>query len=255
MTPTHSNRFEEFFADDSYVALKNLLYNYLLRKRAVSKSVKGEGDGPILEVGSGLSPMITDSDEVIYSELSFPALQFLKKTQRGGGFVVADALHLPFKAGSFSQVVCSEVLEHIPDDRQALVEITRVLKPRGTLTLTFPHRRCYFAGDDRFVNHIRRYELAEMLALLVQAGLNPAYIQKVLGPLEKITMMTVIAGIALLQRWNGAERADSDLTGLRRNIIPVFKWLNRLFCLPVWADARLSPRFLSAVLLIRAVKG
>ena len=35
--PRHPNerRFEEFFVADSYVALKNYLYNYLERKRAM----------------------------------------------------------------------------------------------------------------------------------------------------------------------------------------------------------------------------
>ena len=70
--------------------------------------------GLILEVGSGLSPMVTDSDRVVYSELSFPALRTLKRMPEKGFLVAADAVHLPFKSGSFSQVICSEVLEHLP---------------------------------------------------------------------------------------------------------------------------------------------
>jgi hypothetical protein len=35
---------------------------------------------------------------------------------------------------------------------------------------------------------------------------------------------------------------------------PVFALLNRLFCIPVWLDARLAPRSLSSVLLVEAVK-
>ena len=37
-------------------------------------------------------------------------------------------------------------------------------------------------------------------------------------------------------------------------ILPIFKWLNRLYCLPVRLDNWAMPRFLSAVLLIRSVK-
>jgi len=166
MTALKKNRFEDFFADASYVALKNHLYNYLLRKRAVGKCVQKQENGPILEVGSGLSPMITGSNLVTYSELSFEALRYLKNAQKRGCFVVADAAHLPFKEGAFCQVVCSEVLEHLPEDRRALEQMARVMKKGGSLIVTFPHRRRYFAGDDRFVSHLRRYELDEMTQLL-----------------------------------------------------------------------------------------
>ena len=131
MTPSRGNRFEDFFADDAYVSLKNLLYNYLLRKRAIRKCMKKQERGLILEVGSGLSPMVTDSDDVVYSDFSFTALRTLKRRQGKGFFVTADAMHLPFKSGSFSQVICSEVLEHLPEDRPALRQMATVMKPGG----------------------------------------------------------------------------------------------------------------------------
>ena len=61
MTRARDNRFEDFFADDAYVALKNHLYNYRLRKRAIKNSSQGQDSGLILEVGSGLSPVTTDA--------------------------------------------------------------------------------------------------------------------------------------------------------------------------------------------------
>lgn len=254
MTPPCGNRFEDFFADAAYIELKNSLYNYLLRKRAVRNCVRPEGRGAILEVGSGLSPMMTDTDGVVFSELSFSALRTLRKEQREGSFVTADAVHLPFKAGSFSWVVCSEVLEHLPDDRSALGEIAAVMKQGGSLVLTFPHRRCYFARDDRFVSHLRRYELAEMKERLREAGLNPVTVQKVLGPLEKITMVLVISCITLLQRFRQGRNGAAYPAWLWKIVVPPFRWINYLFCLPIWLDARIAPRFLSSVLLIRSVK-
>ena len=251
---SRNNRFEDFFADDAYVSLKNHLYNYLLRRRAIRKCMQFQKRDLILEVGSGLSPMMDDSERIVYSELSFPALRTLKRKQGGGYFVVADATNLPFKACLFSQVICSEVLEHLPEDRPALREIASVMKPGGSLILTFPHRRSYFAVDDRFVNHFRRYELNEMEANLKKAGLETVEVRKVLGPLEKITMLSVISLISLLQRFGkwrqNAGPEASGWVGLTR----WFQWLNRLYCVPVWLDARLAPRCLSSVLLIRAVR-
>lgn len=52
----------------------------------------------------------------------------------------ASALDLPFPDASFDKVICSEVLEHIPDYRAALQEIRRVLKPAGLLCISVPRR-------------------------------------------------------------------------------------------------------------------
>jgi ubiquinone/menaquinone biosynthesis C-methylase UbiE len=47
--------------------------------------------------------------------------------------VQQEAGALPFEDGRFDAVCCLEALEFIPDDRAALVEIARVLKPGGFL--------------------------------------------------------------------------------------------------------------------------
>lgn len=49
-----------------------------------------------------------------------------------------NALGLPFEDGTFDVVICSEVLEHIPDYHSVLDEINRVLKPGGTFVATVP---------------------------------------------------------------------------------------------------------------------
>ena len=54
------------------------------------------------------------------------------------GVVQGDALHLPFPDGTFDRVICSEVLEHIPDDVGAMRELARVLKSGGTMAITVP---------------------------------------------------------------------------------------------------------------------
>lgn len=254
MISRRSNRFEDFFADDAYVVLKNFLYNYLLRKRAIETCLIGNERGLTLEIGSGLSPTVAESDRVVYSELSFSALRMLKGYQRMGFFVAADATHLPFKTASFSQVVCSEVMEHLPDDRSAFREMAAVLRAGGSLILTFPHRHDYFACDDRFVNHYRRYELGEIEERLKETGLNPVEIRKVLGPLEKMTMMFATSAISCFKRMRGNKKGSMRRPGMMLMILPIFKWLNRLYCLPVRLDNWAMPRFLSAVLLIRSVK-
>lgn len=49
-----------------------------------------------------------------------------------------NLLHLPFADREFDAVVCNHVLEHIPDDQQAIREIHRVLRPGAWAILLVP---------------------------------------------------------------------------------------------------------------------
>jgi SAM-dependent methyltransferase len=50
--------------------------------------------------------------------------------------VRGTAYALPFADASFDRVVASEVLEHLPQDRDAMAELVRVLRPGGLLAVT-----------------------------------------------------------------------------------------------------------------------
>jgi len=52
--------------------------------------------------------------------------------------VFGDAQHLPFADGAMNTVLMVDVLEHIPNPRQALAEVARCLGPKGTLVLIVP---------------------------------------------------------------------------------------------------------------------
>ena len=49
-----------------------------------------------------------------------------------------DVMDLPFADGSFDFLMCNHVLEHVADDRVALAEIQRVLRPGGWAVLMCP---------------------------------------------------------------------------------------------------------------------
>ena len=54
--------------------------------------------------------------------------------------IQGDAENLPFVDGSFSLVICTEVLEHLPNPSQAVAEIGRCLTRDGVLIGSVPHR-------------------------------------------------------------------------------------------------------------------
>ncbi len=95
------------------------------------------------------------------------------------GAVQGDALALPFPDGAFDRVICSEVLEHIPDDRGAMAELARVLRPGGTMAITVPRfgpELINWALSDEYHNvpggHIRIYRRAVLEERLGAAGLK-----------------------------------------------------------------------------------
>ncbi len=52
--------------------------------------------------------------------------------------VRGDLSHLPFQEKTFDSIYCSHVLEHVPDDRQAMHELYNVLKPSGWAVIQVP---------------------------------------------------------------------------------------------------------------------
>jgi len=255
MGHTGSNYFEVFYAEDKYMLWKNYLYNYLLRKKAVESNLKNEKIDMLLEVGSGISPVMTKTNSIVYTDLSFAAIQLLKLTHKKGWHVVADCTRLPFKTSVISHTICSEVLEHIPHDMEAIQELVRVMKPAGRFIITFPHRKFYFAIDDRFVGHHRRYEISEMENKLKKCGLKLVSVQKILGPLEKITMCVVVICFSMIQKLRPQESKTEQTEKIQNNkliklISFLFKWTNLFYMWFVWLDAKIMPRNFSTVLLM-----
>ncbi len=255
MEHAENNRFQGFFREEKYILLKNYLYNYLLRKMAVEIKLKNEKAELILEVGSGISPVMTNTHHIVYTDLSLNAIQILRNTQSKGWYVIANGTKLPFKEDVFSHTICSEVLEHIPDDMAAIQELARVMKPVGRLIITFPHRKFYFAIDDRFVGHYRRYEILEMKNKLKEYGLKPISIKKILGPLEKVTMCVVVICFSMIQKLRPQESKIEKSEKIQNNklmklISFLFKWANLFYMWFVWLDAKIMPRNFSTVLLM-----
>jgi SAM-dependent methyltransferase len=95
--------------------------------------------------------------------------------------VQGDALHLPFADGAFDRVICSEALEHIPDDRAAMAELARVLRPGGSMAVTVPRwgpELVNWALSDAYHNvpggHIRIYRRRVLEGRLRDTGLRVA---------------------------------------------------------------------------------
>jgi SAM-dependent methyltransferase len=95
------------------------------------------------------------------------------------GLSVADMTGLPFKNNYFDLVICSEVMEHIPEHETAVKEVVRVLKPGNNLVISvpryWPERICWALSEDYGNSnrgHIRIYKSKALITLLESFGLK-----------------------------------------------------------------------------------
>ncbi len=102
--------------------------------------------------------------------------------EHGGGawgLLQTDITRLPFTDGRFDLVICSEVLEHIPEDSAAMHEIIRVVKPGGDLVVSvpryYPERICWVLSDEYFnanQGHVRIYRQEQLVRRLENLGVR-----------------------------------------------------------------------------------
>ena len=107
--------------------------------------------------------------EVTSTDVSPDAVALLREGTPGRA-LQADLTALPFEDRSFDAVVLGEVLEHIEDDRSALAEVARVLRPQGALALSVPANPKLFGRSDVWAGHVRRYTRPGLLAACTAAG-------------------------------------------------------------------------------------
>jgi len=159
--------------------------------------------------------------------------------------IVADLHELPVRTGRFDFVLCTEVLEHLPEPGQALAEIRRILRPNGQLLITVPfvielHEEPY----DFF-----RYTPQALSRLLEQAGFAPPSIQPLTGWWSTLAHVLLHCGGATrptegAPAWatRAAAFAMRHLSALLAEAAPTLDRLDQRHALPIgWVSTTRVP--------------
>jgi SAM-dependent methyltransferase len=124
--------------------------------------------------------------------------------------VVAAAEHLPYPADYFDTILSHETLEHVQDDRAAVQEMVRVLKPGGRVVIFVPNRWYpfethghYWRGEyhfgntplvnylpdiwrDRLAPHVRAYTRRGLRALFVDTPVRIVHHGRIYGGYDNL---------------------------------------------------------------------
>ena len=158
-------------------------------------------------------------DGVFAAFHQFARLQY-KQTQPGHV--------LPYPDNYFGTIIADGVIEHVPDDRDSLKELYRVLQPNGTLIIScLPNRLSYLECLARMLglpHHIRTYSMSFMSSMLLHSGfeiMTRRYLQ----------MMPTLSGTAsrFSRSWlRSLSSALWSMNGLMESIWPINRFSSNL---------------------------
>lgn len=181
-----------------YLGRRRLLMWALKR---ILKTYRSSGIKPsVLDLGGGVGGWIKYVCEQLpesFSELALAdsSIRALTLARDSAGLPArvtryqADILNLQWSQ-RWDIVFLLDVLEHIPQDAQALEQIRQSLKPGGWLVVATPALRCFWSYIDETTGHVRRYSRQDLKNLAAVAGLElvySRYFMFLLSPLYKLS--------------------------------------------------------------------
>ena len=127
----------------------------------------------VLDAGCGLGEVL-DGLPGCYTlhglDYGAPNVEFTQRRLKDRAQVVQGSIcDMPFPDHSMDACISLEVLEHVPDDRQGLKELHRVLKPGGLLMMSVPYAY-YWPAYKELMGHLRHYTRAVVEEMLGDAG-------------------------------------------------------------------------------------
>ncbi len=149
----------------------------------------------VLEVGCGAGHVLAQFPGADRTGIDLSPTMVEKAKRRLGPDVrvlQGSAETLPFDDGAFDVVLCTEVLEHVPDPRRVIAELVRVAGPNGRVVVSIPNEVII----DRVKRLLRRTPLVRSALRTLASEGNEWHLHHMdLGALDRFAN-----GVARLQR-------------------------------------------------------
>ena len=121
----------------------------------------------ILDVGCGTGAVLQDLKKNGYDVFGIDSSDqaIFYCIQKGLNVKKGDATNLGYEKDTFDAVMLLDVIEHLEDDKSAVAEAYKVLKPGGIAIITVPAHKFLWSYHDVSLHHKRRYNKKQLMSL------------------------------------------------------------------------------------------
>jgi SAM-dependent methyltransferase len=175
-------------------------------------------------------------------------------------FFVGDITRLPLKDESVETALLRDVLEHLRDDKKAVLEVKRVLQPGGFLIITVPNynwKPFYKLGRIKIEDHghLRLYDKESLMKQLTDFGFTIEQIDQLQNPLATLVeFMLIKAELRIFGKENVSRSKMSQITSGKPVLSILYRFVSNLVWPFVVAAEYISPKRAGSEILIVARK-
>jgi len=161
-------------------------------KELLVENQKGLYKPRICDLGCGCGMMLTEIINAGFEAVGIDSNDLALKycSRRGVAAVKGEIGEIPFPDSDVDAALLLDVLEHLSDEKAAIAEAVRILKPGGLLVCTVPAYSWLWTQRDVFHHHKRRYNLTGLLNIFRLFGdieiIRATYMNTFLFPLAVV---------------------------------------------------------------------
>lgn len=203
--------FRNFYKNSPFFSFNQVWRDKWAAKEAAYLAVGSR----VLDVGAGSCPYRNFFLHCDYFTQDFAGLNDAQLRHGGYGDIdyVSDAQSIPVPDASFDVVLCTEMLEHVPQPILVIREFARILRPGGVLLLSAP----LGSGLHQEPHHF-------------YGGFTPYWYERFLGELG-FSQIKIEANGGFFRHYG---QESLRLIGMTKNIISSFPLIAKLICFPLW---------------------
>ena len=142
--------------------------------------------------------LIVHSDDMPFDEL-FPNRTKVNIAQRGDVDIISEKYyeHIPVADASYDAVICSGLLEHVPDPQKTIDEFTRIVKPGGKIVISASFAFSNHNNPDNYFH----FTTDGLRLLFERSGLEVKYVQPSCKPFRTIGILLQRIGYQTKLPW------------------------------------------------------